>query len=128
MNPARLAELNHQRALVQQQLAWIEREIARESGAAPATPPSSVLPIPAAPASSAPSSLVLPAELEAYAPDPIATAADARRGCFLVAALALLLMLAALTAIYFWRYRDRPLLFPSSDSPASVLPQKQQQH
>ena len=35
--------------------------------------------------------------------------------------------LAALTAIYFWRYRDRPLLFPSSDSPAAMTPQKQQQ-
>jgi hypothetical protein len=68
--------------------------------------------------------LILPAELEAYAPDPVATAADARRGCFLVAVLALVLMIAALTAIYFWRYRDRPLLFPSADGPGAVAPQQ----
>jgi hypothetical protein len=123
VNPARLAELNHQRALVQQQLAWLEREIARESGAPGATPATPVQPVPAttAPTTSSPSGL--PAELEAYAPDPVATAADARRGCFLVAALALVLMIAALTAIYFWRYRDRPLLFPSSDARAAVSPQ-----
>lgn len=124
MNPARLAELNHQRALVQQQLAWLEREIARESGdaVAPGSTPAPPLAATTAPTTSSP--LILPAELEAYAPDPVATAADARRGCFLVAALALVLMIAALTAIYFWRYRDRPLLFPSADGPGAVAPQQ----
>jgi hypothetical protein len=124
VNPARLAELNHQRALAQQQLAWLEREIARESGdaVAPASTPAPPLAATTAPTTSSP--LILPAELEAFAPDPVATAADARRGCFLVAVLALVLMIAALTAIYFWHYRDRPLLFPSPDAPAAVAPQQ----
>lgn len=35
----RLKDLHRQRVLVQEQLAWLEREIARETGAAPVPPP-----------------------------------------------------------------------------------------
>ena len=127
MNPARLAELNHQRALVQQQLAWLDREIARESGSeVESPPPATTPPAVVAPASGSLAGMPSPSlsEIEAYAPDPVATAADARRGCFLVAVFALLVMLGALTAIYFWRYRDRPLFFPASDLPATATPRK----
>jgi len=112
VNPARLAELNHQRALAREQLAWIEKEIARESGqVAPA-------PVPA-PTTLASASLlaVTPTEdLEAYSPDPVSAAADTRRGCFVTLALIVLTFVGVLTAIYFWRYSDRPLLFPSPNS------------
>jgi hypothetical protein len=44
----RLADLQRQRALAQEQVAWFDREIARESG--PATSPSSAAAVPVKPA------------------------------------------------------------------------------
>ena len=118
VNPARLAELNHQRALVREQLAWLEREIAKES--AGFVPPNVVQPTATIVAPVAvqsrqglPSQQPSPvaAEAEAYRPDPVSTASDTRRGCFVALAVITLVIVGALTAIYIWRYSDRPLLF-----------------
>jgi hypothetical protein len=117
VNPARLAELNHQRALVREQLAWLEREIAKESaGFAPpnVVQPAVMITAPAAVQShqvlpEQPSAVAV--EAEAYRPDPVSTASDTRRGCFVALAVITLLIVGALTAIYIWRYSDRPLLF-----------------
>jgi hypothetical protein len=127
VNPTRLAELNHQRALVREQLAWLEREIAKESaGSAPAggLNPAGVVPAAVAaniiqsiqsPPSPLPASPDGP-EIEAFRPDPVSAASDTRRGCLTVVAIITLLTIAALTAIYFLRYSDRPLLFVAEDA------------
>jgi len=101
--PDRLDDLRRQRALVQEQLAWLDREIAAQSSspARPAQP--STLPV-------APATLPATPE-EAYEPDPAAAGSDARRGCIVTVALALLLLGVVLVAVYFIAYRDHPLLF-----------------
>lgn len=118
MNPARLAELNHQRALVREQLAWLDREIAAESVGLPPV---------GGPTLTAPLAALGSAELqaaEAYQPDPVSAASDTRRGCLIAIAVIVLLVVAAFAALYFLRYSDRPLLFISSedDSTAASAP------
>ena len=115
MNPSRLAELNHQRALVREQLEWLEREIARESSG---STPAQVTPSPSpAPAPTSPTEPVrVSAQVDAYQPDPVAAAIDTRRGCFVAIAIISLLIIGGLTAIYFLKYRDRPLLFLSDEA------------
>ncbi len=49
----RLKDLQRQRALAQEQLAWLDREIAREMGTAAPVPPAPVVPV-APPAPSVP--------------------------------------------------------------------------
>ena len=85
MNPSRLAELNHQRALVREQLEWLEREIARESSG---STPTQITPSPApALAPTKPTEPVyVSAQVDAYQPDPVAAAIDTRRGCFVAIA------------------------------------------
>jgi len=113
MSPDRLSELRRQRALVSLHLEWLDREIA--AAEPPATPPAP------APLESGPRSMGIMPE---YAPDPEGAQRATKRGCLLYAALALVLFFAVLAAIYFWRYRDRPLLFAPTSSlnvtPAAV--------
>lgn len=102
--PDRLAELRRQRALVQQHLDWLDREIAATGPA-----PSKDNPPQLAPAV-APTPLPAVAP-EAYAPDPTATQQEVKRGCLLWLVAGLLVLGAIFAAIYFYAYRDRPLLF-----------------
>ncbi|HTO03709.1 MAG TPA: hypothetical protein VL069_08405 [Opitutus sp.] len=113
MNPSRIAELNHQRALVREQLEWLEREIARESmGSAPAQ----VTPAPAPASTKSAEPVQVSAQVDAYQADPASAANDARRGCFVAIAIISLLIIGGLTAIYLLKYRDRPLLFVSDEA------------
>jgi hypothetical protein len=114
VHPDRLAELQRQRELVREHLAWLDREIA---GAAPVisgekaptqTPVKPTTPTPAHANGPMPSSLS-PFSAPAV-PDPIGSAADAKRGCLIFAAIAFFLGALALVAIYFLRYNGRPLL------------------
>lgn len=111
MPSERLNELRRQRDAVQAHLNWLDAEITRESGAdEPTTPAKIPPPAPAAEISTP------PAQTE-YQPDPVSAAADARKGCLIWFLALLLLGLALITAIYFWRYRDHPLLFaPEAES------------
>jgi len=102
VTPERLAELQRQRSLVKEHLAWLEREIATAAG----EPARSVEPAVASLPLTTPTS-----SLDSYQPDPVAAATQARRGCLAYAALVLFLSALGLTAIYFFRYRDHPLLF-----------------
>ncbi len=106
MKPLRLAELQRQRDLVREHLAWLDREIAAArdpaSGEIPSSPPAPGH-LSESPASPGPVSTP---------PDPASAAAAARRGCFIFALVAALLLTSALTAVYLLKYRDRPLLFP----------------
>ena len=95
----RLKDLQRQRALAQEQLAWLDREIARESGA---TPPPTPAP-PATPPTGGPVKAEADAEalLAQYRSDPQALQRDVKRGCFLYFFAAFGLLLLGLLAFYF---------------------------
>lgn len=102
----RLTDLQRQRTLVQEQLAWLDREIAAEASAK--TQPSGIAtaaPAPApAPASAQGASGINPADSEAilaqYRNEPGSLKDEVRKGCFLYFALAFL----AFGAAVFWLY------------------------
>ena len=100
----RLTELQRQRALAQEQLAWLDREIARETGAATPAPTS-----PAATAATPPTAGLVHAEADAeallaqYRSDPQALHGDVKRGCFLYFIAAFGLLALGLLAFYFLR-------------------------
>jgi CubicO group peptidase (beta-lactamase class C family) len=113
----RLKDLQRQRALAQEQLAWFDREIAKESGQASGadcpSDPTTVAPV--APSASAPRPTPAPAppsaaEAERLADEIIArykdeqasSPADVKRGCFLYFGLAFLLVAVGLVALYFY--------------------------
>ncbi len=107
MTPERLAELQRQRALVQEQLTWLDREIAAAQAAT--TPPprgDAARPMSPSVTVTSPASVAALPDLQ---PDPLAARRDTRRGCFIAFALALAIFFGTLVAIYFWKYRDRPL-------------------
>lgn len=124
----RLNELQHQRALLQEHLAWLEREIAATrggGGAAPSTPPGEMSagqpqsPAPLqwqAPGRVAPASLPAPTSatrdaagiIERYRDESKSVKQDVRKGCFLYFALAFVLLGAALVALYFYTASHHP--------------------
>ena len=98
----RLKELQRQRALAQEQLAWLDREIARESGdkvtpAAPADGGPSLRPVPP---SAAPSADDILAQYQNQA-QPVHS--EVKRGCFLYFFAALGLLVLSLAAFWFLR-------------------------
>jgi hypothetical protein len=105
----RLTELQRQRALAQEQLAWLDREIAREAGQ-PATvvPPAPPVPVPNA-LTSAPVQPALPPAAAQAADEIIARyqheagtgAQDVKRGCYLYFFVALGLLVVGTLAAYF---------------------------
>ena len=111
MNPKRLAELQHQRDLLREHLAWLEREIAAERGVTTAIAP--IAPAVVSVAVQRSPDETMPG------PNPVEAAASVRRGCFVAFFLILAIGALALFAVYWFRYRDRPLLFvPQDPSPA----------
>jgi hypothetical protein len=111
----RLRHLQRQHTLLREHLAWIETEIAHESGHdmssssspanAAATPPP-VLPLPITARSATPAPFPeADALLEKYAPDERQNPADIRRGCFIVFASALSLLVAGVAALWLLFYR-----------------------
>ncbi len=99
----RITELQHQRALVQQQLAWLDREIVRESGdltivpevKAPSAPPSAISSAAAAEAAAA----EILAKYRQEAPGSMAK--DARKGCILWFIFAMGMMVIFAIGAYF---------------------------
>lgn len=101
MPPDRLAELQRQRELVRAHLAWLDQEIAAAIGRSNASTPR---PSPAAP-------LVEAVHIsETPPPDPAVAANQARRGCLIAGILVFVLGTLILIAIYYFGYRDRPLV------------------
>ncbi|SDS56197.1 hypothetical protein [Opitutus sp. GAS368] len=106
----RLSELQRQRALAQEQLAWLDREIARESGQAPAAP--APLPAtPAAPVAAAPREMSAAAARAAdeiiaqYQTPPGSTAKNVKRGCYAYFFVALGTFLLVVGTIYLFYLR-----------------------
>jgi hypothetical protein len=115
--PDRLAELQRQRALVQQHLAWLDREIdAAGAHAAPSTPAPAAFATPkpfTAPAPFPAPALARPlrpvaipdtdaeAIIRQYQSDPKSLTNDVRRGCLLYAAGAFALLTALVFGLYF---------------------------
>ena len=106
----RLSELQRQRALAQEQLAWLDREIARESGQAPTAP----VPVaPVVPAARPPGEMSADANHAAdeiiarYQTPPASTTQDVKRGCFLYFFVALGTVLLVVGAIWLFYIRRK---------------------
>jgi len=101
----RLQNLLRQRALIQEHLAWLEREISQADGV-PSLPPPANRP-PQVAASTTTPALDPASEAEKilgrFQKDPSAVQTDTRRGCLLIVALALgITGLVAIVAYYFY--------------------------
>lgn len=87
----RLADLQRQRALAQEQVAWFDREIAKETGqATPAAPapaapalPTPVIPRPIAAASDEATARAAQEIIAQYQGNPQTAAKDVKKGCYL---------------------------------------------
>jgi hypothetical protein len=101
----RLQELLRQKALLAEQAAWLEREIAAEQARAGVTPPAAAT---AAPASPPPASAVATTEalFEQYRPNPQSVQQEVKRGCYLYFLGALVVLGLGVLAIYLV-YRHR---------------------
>ncbi|MBL9199534.1 MAG: hypothetical protein JNL39_03465 [Opitutaceae bacterium] len=109
----RLAELRRQRALVQEHLAWLEREITATEKPPAATnpgqppPAASLAPHPAArsPAPATPDTATAgpPVDdiLDQYRAAPGSVRQDVRKGCLLYFTLALVIFAAGVAILYF---------------------------
>jgi hypothetical protein len=102
----RLNELQRQRALAQEQVAWFDREIAKESGQTPG-PTSSPAALPPPPAVIAPAAHADEATARAaqeiiaqYRANPQATATDVKKGCYLYFIFALGVFAICVVGIY----------------------------
>jgi len=132
----RLTELQRQRALIQEQLAWLDREIAAEKGKAePLSPPSPAAgmspprqpqPLRETPAASQPrpgpgaaaAAPLAPAPavdaeaiLAKYETDPTSLKTDVRKGCLLYFAIAFAVVGLGVAILYFYsrsHEADRP--------------------
>ena len=101
----RLQELLRQKALLAEQAAWLEREIAAEQARAGVTPPAAVAVVPASPP---PASTVATTEalFEQYRPNPQSVQQEVKRGCYLYFLGALVVLGLGVLAIYLV-YRHR---------------------
>jgi hypothetical protein len=145
----RLAELRRQRALVEQHLAWLDREIAAETArlspaeagakiaavvtaAKPAATPSITKPIIPAPAMASVTPAVTPPAnpeadriLEEFHVAPATVHEDVRKGCFLYFAAALAIFAAIIALLYFTiprkEIRRNPAM-PSSEENVIATP------
>jgi len=98
----RLQELHRQRGLVQEHLAWIDREIAALSGET-VRPGVAPAPLPAAsPVSPPDGDPETEALLETYRTESRSSLASARRGCFILFFVALALFGLAVAGLYFY--------------------------
>ncbi|MBW8781434.1 MAG: hypothetical protein JF599_06060 [Verrucomicrobia bacterium] len=102
----RLQELLRQQALAREQLAWLEKEIARESAAASPTPPAPTLAPQIQPAiTSTPEEA--DALLDKYAKAERHNPRALKRGCLLLFFVVLGLCVLLTLTIYFLHYRHR---------------------
>ncbi len=106
----RLKDLQRQHALAREQLAWLEREIARESGQSPPlaaplplTPGPQPRVVPPEPPTASQAAADAEAILAQYRPAPEAVQKNVKLGCFLYFFGALGLLLLGVLAVYLLR-------------------------
>jgi hypothetical protein len=108
----RLEELRRQRALVQQHLEWLDREIAAEAGktqraetgaklAAVVTSPAKLTAPPAAPGIAPQANPDAEKILDEYRVAPASLHSDVRKGCFLYFGAALAIFFGVVAILYF---------------------------
>ena len=104
----RLADLQRQRALAQEQVAWFDREIARETGQASvptpvpaAAPVASVLPRPTVAASDEATARAAQEIIAQYQASPLTAAKDVKKGCYLWFIFALGVLAICTVGVYF---------------------------
>lgn len=123
----RLSELQRQRALLLEHLAWLEREIAAQkggagpektlprpsiqaalaqnaAGSASARPPSPIASVTVIPVTPAPSPADADALIQQYGYDPKSSSADVKRGCW-TAFAASFLVVGLLVLVAWWLLR-----------------------
>lgn len=99
----RLKDLQRQRALAQEQLAWIDAEISKESGQPLATAKPAVSPAVAPVTPSAAEAARMAEEIMARYQGVGATSpAEVKRGCYLYFAAAFVLLGLGVVALYFY--------------------------
>ena len=107
----RLQQLQRQRRLLEEHLAWLDREILRETGAAPSSSPAAE-PTAALPAGPDHVSANAEVELEAtsilaeYEQDPRSLQGDVKRGCLTAFAIAMGTLILAVALTIFIYSRD----------------------
>jgi CHASE3 domain sensor protein len=105
--PDRLAELQRQRALLQEHLAWLDREIAAETSSKPARTFAAENPaIISATVSGSSPTADAQGIIAQYASKPASLKDHVRKGCFLYFAFALFALALAVAAVY-WHVRGR---------------------
>lgn len=97
----RLADLQRQRALAQEQVAWLDREIAKETGL-----PSATLPAPTAPAAVTPTGTDTAGStaddiIAQYSRSGGNTEKEVKRGCYLYFALTMGAVMLFAAGVYF---------------------------
>ena len=104
----RLSELRRQRTLAQEQLAWLDREIARELESTGSGHAASVTPVGPSAASPMPMASATPAAIpsadaiiEEYRVPSATLQRDVKKGCLLYFAAAFVLLGLFLVALYF---------------------------
>lgn len=109
MSSDRLKELQRQRALAQEQVAWFDREIAKEQSHTPITQPAET-PKSASPGAGVPppreSTSPLDAEklIERYQSSGVSIKSEVKRGCFLYFFAAFAVLALAVVVFYLlWR-------------------------
>jgi len=98
----RLSELRRQRALVAEQLAWLDREIAAAAGETPASPAPPPPPADPSRVPDPPAAEEIPAEFRTEAersPDKM------RRGCLWSFAASMTFLILGVVAVYWLHYR-----------------------
>ncbi|MDI1337647.1 MAG: hypothetical protein PSU94_15800 [Lacunisphaera sp.] len=100
----RLKDLQRQRALAQEQLAWIDAEIAKASGQAPAPsqPAISSAPVAPPPRGTAETARLADEILAQYQSETVTSPKDVKRGCYVYFVLAFVLVGLAVAALYFY--------------------------
>ena len=104
----RLKDLQRQRALAQEQVDWLDREIARETGAAAALPSRSATPALPEPANRPVPPTVAPTPeqiLAQYQGRGRPMAEEAKRGCILYFIVGMILLVLAVGAVFLLKYK-----------------------
>ena len=103
----RLADLQRQRSLAQEQVAWFDREIAKETGPKASTIPAAVALTSGQPLAPTATDRTADEILAQYQPNPLTAAKDIKRGCYLYFAFALGAVVIAAVGTYLIYTRQR---------------------